>query len=74
MQLDDSGQQPLCFDWNQQEHWIASQQGPQRIETGWWRAAMIRRDYYRIETASGARFWLFQELKQRHWFLHGMFD
>lgn len=33
-----------------------------------------RRDYYRVETASGRRAWLFRRLTDGRWFLHGWFD
>jgi protein ImuB len=45
--------------------------GPERIESGWWRGASIRRDYYRVETTEGQRFWLFRRLADQTWFLHG---
>ena len=47
--------------------------GPERIETGWWRGRTVRRDYYRVETSSGQRFWLFRQLDDNRWFLHGTF-
>ncbi len=49
-------------------------QGPERIETGWWRAADIHRDYYMVETTEGTRWWLFRRMDDGHWFLHGCFD
>ena len=27
--------------------------GPERIETGWWRTRLVRRDYYQVETERG---------------------
>jgi len=48
--------------------------GPERLETGWWRGHLIRRDYYRVETASGEQFWVFRSLDTGQWFLHGSFD
>ena len=53
---------------------IARCWGPERIETGWWRGRPVGRDYYRVETAAGRRFWLFRRLRDGHWFLHGMFE
>jgi protein ImuB len=47
--------------------------GPERIETGWWRTRYVRRDYYQVETARGARLWLFRQLNSGAWFLHGEF-
>ena len=34
----------------------------------------IGRDYYRVETTAGNRFWLFRCLKDGKWFLHGVFE
>jgi protein ImuB len=34
--------------------------GPERIESGWWDSADMRRDYYVIETASRQRAWAFR--------------
>ena len=48
--------------------------GPERIETGWWRGRTIRRDYYRVETDTGQRFWLFRRIEPGDWFLHGTFE
>ena len=47
-------------------HW-----GPERIETGWWRGASVRRDYYRVQTEESLRFWLFRNLADDRWYLHG---
>jgi len=56
------------------EHRLVGSWGPERIETGWWREGAVRRDYYRVETASGCRFWLFHRLSDGKWFLHGWFE
>ncbi len=37
------------------------------------RGAGVRRDYYRVETTNGHRFWLFRRLSDACWFLHGAF-
>ncbi|MCA9227018.1 MAG: DNA polymerase Y family protein, partial [Planctomycetales bacterium] len=50
-------------------HW-----GPERIETGWWRGPSIRRDYYRVETHTGERLWIFRRLQDGEWFLQGRFE
>jgi hypothetical protein len=77
---------PARFCWAGRRYSIAHAWGPERIETGWWRRtegngeskprahAFVRRDYYRVETTSGARFWIFRRLGDREWFLHGQFD
>ena len=43
------------------------------VETGWWRGADVRRDYYMAETTDGERFWLFRDLAAGGWFVHGSF-
>jgi protein ImuB len=44
--------------------------GPERIESGWWDGAEVLRDYY-IAQVQGARAWVFQDLSQGGWYLHG---
>jgi protein ImuB len=74
---------PGQFRWAGRSYSVAYAWGPERIETGWWRTArhdredrktFVRRDYYRVETTSGARFWIFRRLGDRQWFLQGRFD
>lgn len=48
--------------------------GPERLETGWWDGAQVRRDYYLAETAQGQRAWIFCLPGERGgWRLHGWF-
>jgi len=61
------------FSLHGRQHRVAYVWGPERIQTGWWRGAYIRRDYYRVETQEGRRFWVFRQGKG-DWFLHGVFD
>jgi protein ImuB len=74
---------PVKFHWSGRSYAIAYTWGPERIETGWWRTAgrdqehrktFIRRDYYRVETANGARFWIFRRREDRQWYMHGQFE
>jgi protein ImuB len=65
---------PLRFHLYGREHQVARTWGPERIETGWWRGCVVGRDYYRIETTTGRRFWLFRRLRDGQWFVHGMFE
>ena len=57
-----------------QQQGIVRRWGPERIETGWWRGRTVTRDYYRIETATGRCYWVYQRRPAGPWFLHGMFD
>jgi protein ImuB len=65
---------PAKFFDRSQVYCVARYFGPERIETGWWRGPSVRRDYYRVETTSGNRLWLFRQLQDQQWFLHGEFD
>lgn len=89
---------PLQFRWRKQGFRVTAAQGPERIAPEWWlipnaqrkagNQAVRRfksRDYYRVETQSGHRFWLFRRglygddlLKldddaAPRWYLHGLF-
>lgn len=72
---------PLRFRWRRILHDVTRAEGPERIEPEWWRRSsdVEARDYYRIEDASGCRFWIFRQghygEQDAHprWFLHGVF-
>jgi protein ImuB len=49
------------------------EEGPERIESGWWDGKGIARDYYIVRRTGGARLWVFQERRSRRWYLHGVF-
>jgi len=59
------------------------EQGPERIESGWWDGRGVARDYYvarhvahqcrGAHLSHGAKLWIFQERQSKRWFLHGMF-
>jgi protein ImuB len=50
------------------------EEGPERIESGWWDGRDVRRDYYVARTTGGMRLWVFRERHaQGCWFLHGVF-
>jgi protein ImuB len=49
------------------------EQGPERIESGWWDGKGVARDYYIARQIQGARWWVFQERRSKCWYLHGVF-
>ncbi len=50
------------------------EEGPERIESGWWDGHDVRRDYYVARTPTGTRLWIFRERRaDGGWFLHGVF-
>ena len=71
---------PAHFRWRRMPHDIIHAEGPERIADEWWRSPSDygTRDYYRIETAQGRRFWIFRaatpaQSQPMQWFLHGIF-
>jgi len=70
---------PIRFRWRRALHDVVRAEGPERILPEWWRERpMPARDYYRVEDARGARFWLFREGRYGggeppRWYLHGLF-
>lgn len=45
--------------------------GPERIESGWWDGAEVRRDYFIARLGSGSLAWVYRAAEG--WFLHGLF-
>ena len=73
---------PRRFMWRRAVHDIARVEGPERIAPEWWRqpSSARLRDYYRVEDASGRRYWIYREGLVGDgrggapgWFLHGLF-
>lgn len=48
--------------------------GPERIEAGWWDSQDIQRDYFVVRTSNGADLWVFQDLSNGSWHLHGFWS
>jgi protein ImuB len=76
---------PARFWWRQVQHEVRQTEGPERIAMEWWRdehGNRLTRDYFRVESQSGMRAWLYREglygsevepPDQPRWFLHGLF-
>jgi protein ImuB len=50
--------------------------GPERIESGWWDGAEVRRDYFIARTGECSLAWIYRERGPEpggSWFLHGLF-
>jgi protein ImuB len=56
--------------------------GPERLETGWWDAAAVQRDYFVAQAADGALVWIYRDRLPQSWdgedagsgwYLHGKF-
>jgi protein ImuB len=69
---------PRFFVWRKVRHRVARADGPERILGEWWLSDQdigLQRDYYRVETEAGERFWLFRDApaeKGGRWWLHGL--
>ena len=61
------------------EFQVARAEGPERIAMEWWRTHELTRDYFRVETPDGQRFWLYRDGLYRQngfaprWYLQGLF-
>ena len=56
----------------QQNGPLALLAGPERIESGWWDGALIRRDYFIACAAGTTLLWIYRE-PGGGWYLHGIF-
>jgi protein ImuB len=79
---------PSRFRWRQVLHDVTRCEGPERIAMEWWRQGSERhggpknpsgpaRDYFRVETHQGQRFWLYRDGPQAQrpkWYLQGIFS
>lgn len=69
---------PRLFIWRNVRHRVTKADGPERIHGEWWisdKETHLIRDYYRIETPDGSRFWLFRHgtvNDEGDWWLHGV--
>ena len=70
---------PARFRWRRFLHEVVAFEGPERIAAEWWKETGPTRDYFRLEDASGGRFWVFREglfgaeVQHPRWFMHGVF-
>ena len=64
---------PIRLNWGNRDQQIIRCEGPEKIETGWWRFPAIHRDYFRADTEDGQRLWLFHARDEGSWFVHGEF-
>ncbi len=70
---------PARFQWRRANFAVTRVEGPERIAMEWWRKEKPTRDYYRVETEDGQRFWLYRDGLFRElglatrWYLQGIF-
>jgi protein ImuB len=71
---------PIRFRWRRLIHKVCRAEGPERIAGEWWidgKGEPIR-DYFRLESETGQRFWvyrqgLYDQKTAPLWFMHGVF-
>jgi protein ImuB len=71
---------PRLFIWRNTRHRVVKADGPERIHGEWWvneSEMHLIRDYYRVETQDGSRYWLFRDTTadkdgNGNWWLHGV--
>lgn len=69
---------PALFVWRHMRLRVARADGPERIHGAWWVSDAeggLVRDYYRVETTDGDRWWLFRDapaVEGGRWWLHGI--
>jgi protein ImuB len=70
---------PVRFRWRHAQFQVLRAEGPERIAMEWWRNRGMTRDYFRVETNDGQRFWLYRDgLYEQNglaprWYLQGLF-
>ena len=70
---------PAVFVWRKVRHKVVKADGPERITPEWWSGAKgsFARDYYRVETEQGGRYWIFRDAPTAEggrWWMHGFFS
>jgi protein ImuB len=71
---------PIRFRWRRLTHQVRRAEGPERLAAEWWLDGedAPTRDYFRLESDSGQRFWvyrqgLYDQVANPRWFMHGIF-
>jgi protein ImuB len=53
---------------------LVLEDGPERIEAGWWDGAPVSRDYFVAANPAGETLWIYRERRDPGaWYLHGLF-
>lgn len=70
---------PKRFRWRRAQFDVTRAEGPERIAMEWWHHKGATRDYFRVETREGQRFWLYRDGLYREnghaprWYMQGLF-
>ncbi|MDB5733717.1 MAG: polymerase family protein [Alphaproteobacteria bacterium] len=69
---------PKRFRWRKAQFDVTRAEGPERIAMDWWKREGLTRDYFRVETGDGQRFWLYRDglyhqIGAPRWYMQGVF-
>jgi protein ImuB len=69
---------PMRFRWRRAQFEVTRAEGPERIALDWWAREGLTRDYFRVETGDGQRFWLYRDglyhqIGAPRWYMQGVF-
>lgn len=70
---------PRQFRWRRVPFEVVRAEGPERIAMEWWKKEGLTRDYFRVETREGQRFWLYRDglyhqIGAPRWYMQGLFS
>ena len=70
---------PRQFRWRRVPFEVTRAEGPERIAMEWWKKEGLTRDYFRVETREGQRFWLYRDglyhqIGAPRWYMQGLFS
>lgn len=57
--------------WRSADSAITTCIGPERICSEWWRSERFIRDYFKVQNDQGRWLWIYRDLEQSAWFVHG---
>lgn len=66
---------PFWIKWQGKTCRVISGFGPERIAPEWWGGndpLFLTRDYFKIQLENGGWLWVFRELENSRWFIHGL--
>jgi protein ImuB len=66
---------PTWLKWRSKAYKVLNGIGPERIAPEWWgrdNQLCTTRDYFRVQIVSGTWLWVFRDLEQSKWFIHGL--
>ncbi|MBI4869758.1 MAG: DNA polymerase Y family protein [Candidatus Wallbacteria bacterium] len=68
-----AGEEPGELEWAGASRRVVASSGPWSRDGEWWSGGFSR-DYFEVETADGARLWLYRDRVTGGWFVHGVFE